>query len=56
VIEHDFARSLPLVGDRLLPWIVDRWFTRPIASRTLATFKTLAEADSVVAGVVATQT
>ncbi len=38
-IEHDFR---PRVG----PWavIVDRLFTRPIAGRTLATFKALAEA------------
>jgi ribosome-associated toxin RatA of RatAB toxin-antitoxin module len=38
-IEHDFR---PRVG----PWapIVDRFFTRPIAGRTLATFKALAEA------------
>jgi len=44
VIEHDFVRQLPLVGDRFLPRIVDRWFTRPIASRTLRTFRDLAEA------------
>ena len=38
-IEHDFR-------PRLRPWalIVDRLFTRPIASRTLATFKAIAEA------------
>ena len=38
-IEHDFAPQLPLFAA-----IVDRWFTRPIAGRTLATFKALAEA------------
>ena len=38
-IEHDFAPPIP--G---LAWIVDRWFTRPIAGRTLATFKSIAEA------------
>ena len=38
-ISHDFAPALP--G---LAWVVDRWFTRPIAGRTLATFKALAEA------------
>ena len=38
-IEHEFAPAIP--G---LAWVVDRWFTRPIASRTLATFKALAEA------------
>jgi hypothetical protein len=38
-IEHDFRPRLP-------GWagFVDRWFTRPIAGRTLATFKALAEA------------
>jgi aromatase len=43
-IEHDFRRSLPLLGDRFLPALVDRFFTRPIAGRTLARFKQLAEA------------
>lgn len=49
-IEHVFRRRLPipilgeLVGDELLPAFVDRFFTRPIARRTLATFKDLAEA------------
>ena len=38
-IEHDFAPGLP--G---LAWFVDRVFTGPIAGRTLATFKALAEA------------
>ena len=38
-IEHVFAPPIP--G---LAWIVDRWFTRPIAGRTLATFKSIAEA------------
>ncbi len=42
-IEHEFSRRLPLLGDRLLPAVVDRFFTRPIAGRTLATFKALAE-------------
>jgi hypothetical protein len=44
VIEHTFRRRLPLLGDRLLPWFVDRFFTRPIAGRTLRRFKALAEA------------
>jgi ribosome-associated toxin RatA of RatAB toxin-antitoxin module len=39
-IEHDFRPRLP--G---LAWFVDRWFTRAIAGRTLATFKALAEAN-----------
>ena len=38
-IEHEFTPRLPL-----LAVVVDRWFTRPIAGRTLATFKALAEA------------
>jgi len=42
-IEHVFSRPLPLIGSQVLPRIVDRLFVRPIASRTLATFKRLAE-------------
>ena len=38
-IEHVFLPGVPGFGA-----FVDRWFTRPIAGRTLATFKTLAEA------------
>ncbi|MEX1169910.1 MAG: SRPBCC family protein [Chloroflexota bacterium] len=38
-IDHDFRPRLP--GFAVF---VDRWFTRAIAGRTLATFKTLAEA------------
>ncbi|MEJ7697332.1 MAG: SRPBCC family protein [Candidatus Limnocylindrales bacterium] len=38
VIDHDFAPRLPFLAA-----IVDRWFTRPIAGRTLATFRALAE-------------
>lgn len=45
VIEHDFCRRLPLLGDDLYPSVVDRFFVRPIARRTLATFKKLAEAS-----------
>ena len=37
-IEHDFRPTLPGFAA-----FVDRWFTRPIAGRTLATFKALAE-------------
>lgn len=44
LIEHRFRRGLPLIGDRLLPWFVDVFFTRPIAGRTLRRFKALAEA------------
>jgi len=49
-IHHDFRRTLPIpvigpvLGDATFPAFVDRWFTRPIAGRTLATFKALAEA------------
>lgn len=45
-IEHEFQRKIPLIGKRLLPAFVDRFFTRPIAGRTLATFKRLAERES----------
>jgi hypothetical protein len=38
-IEHDFSPRLPGFAR-----FVDRAFTRPIAGRTLATFKALAEA------------
>jgi ribosome-associated toxin RatA of RatAB toxin-antitoxin module len=38
-IDHDFRPRLPWFAA-----FVDRWFTRPIAGRTLATFKALAEA------------
>ena len=38
-IEHDFAPRIPGFAS-----FVDRWFTRAIAGRTLATFKALAEA------------
>lgn len=42
-IEHDFVRHLPLLGTELFPRVVDRLFVRPIATKTLATFKRLAE-------------
>lgn len=45
-IEHDFQRPLPLLGSELLPNFVNRFFIRPIAGRTLATFKQLAEGAS----------
>jgi hypothetical protein len=38
-IEHDFRPRVPGWA-----WLVDRLFTRPIAGRTLATFRDLAEA------------
>jgi ribosome-associated toxin RatA of RatAB toxin-antitoxin module len=37
-IEHEFAPRLPGLAR-----VVDRWFTRPIAGRTLATFQAIAE-------------
>ena len=43
-IEHDFRRRLPLLGENTFPRLVDLFFVRPIAGRTLATFKQLAEA------------
>jgi hypothetical protein len=52
-IAHVFRRRLQIpglgamLGEGLFPTIVDRWFTRPIAGRTLATFKALAEALAV---------
>ena len=42
-IVHEFSRRLPLLGSELFPRFVDRWFVAPIAGRTLATFKRLAE-------------
>lgn len=42
-IEHNFRRPLPVLGEEFLPRVVDRLFTRPIAGRTLRTFKALAE-------------
>jgi hypothetical protein len=45
-IEHDFERPVPLLGRDAIPGLVDRLFVRPIAGRTLATFKRLAEADA----------
>ena len=49
-IEHALRRRLPvlgaLLGDEAWPAFVDRVFTRPIASRTLATFQALAEATA----------
>lgn len=43
-IEHEFRRPLPLMHEDLFPRLVDRLFVRPIAGRTLKTFKRLAEA------------
>jgi len=43
-IDHDFRPRTPGLAA-----LVDRWFTRPIAGRTLATFKALAEAAAEAA-------
>lgn len=43
-IEHEFRRRLPLLGEDFLPALVDRFFVRSIAGRTLATFRDLAQA------------
>jgi hypothetical protein len=45
LIEHEFSPRLPGFAR-----FVDRFFTRPIAGRTLATFKTLAEALASAGG------
>lgn len=45
-IEHEFARPLPLLGPDFVPQLIDRLFVRPIAGRTLATFKSLAESGA----------
>lgn len=44
-ISHDFSPRMPGLAA-----FVDRWFTRPIAGRTLRTFKQLAEAVRPVVG------
>jgi aromatase len=45
-IEHEFSRPLPLLGADAFPRLVDLLFVRPIAGRTLATFKALAEREA----------
>ena len=45
-IDHEFRPTLPLFSGSFA-FLVDRVFTRPIAGRTLATFKALAEAVAV---------
>jgi aromatase len=42
-IEHAFERGFPLLGQDVVPLLVDRLFTRAIAGRTLRAFKALAE-------------
>jgi ribosome-associated toxin RatA of RatAB toxin-antitoxin module len=43
-IDHDFRPNLPARAGRAWALFVDRLFVRPIATRTLATFKAIAEA------------
>jgi ribosome-associated toxin RatA of RatAB toxin-antitoxin module len=43
-IEHELCRPLPLLGETLVPALIDRLFVRPIATRTLASFRAIAEA------------
>lgn len=49
-IEHRFAPRIPGFAR-----FVDRWFTRPIAGRTLATFKAIAEATAAAADTASTE-
>ena len=42
-IEHEFNRRLPVLGWEPYPAFIDRFFVRPIAGRTAARFKALAE-------------
>lgn len=43
-IDHDFQPNLPAPLGRGWATFIDRLFVRPVASRTLATFKAIAEA------------
>jgi ribosome-associated toxin RatA of RatAB toxin-antitoxin module len=43
-IDHDFRPGLPVALGGAWALLIDRLFVRPIASRTLATFKAIAEA------------
>jgi ribosome-associated toxin RatA of RatAB toxin-antitoxin module len=45
-IDHDFRPNLPVPVARAWAAFIDRWFVRPIATRTLATFKAIAEATA----------
>jgi hypothetical protein len=47
-IEHDFGAADAPVS-RLRALVIDRFFVRPVASRTLATFRALAEATAEAA-------
>lgn len=43
-IDHDFRPNMAAPASRVWAMFIDRLFVRPIASRTLATFKAIAEA------------
>jgi aromatase len=43
-IEHEFRRPLPLLGEDVFPWLVDRLVTRAVARATLRSFRSIAEA------------
>lgn len=45
-IDHEFSPRLPAPLGRAWAAFIDRLFVRPIASRTLATFKAIAEATA----------
>ena len=47
-IEHEFRRPLPLLGPEALPRAIDRFFTVPIATRTLRRFRALAEEQAAL--------
>lgn len=46
-IEHELSRPLPLVGADVLPRMIGWLFVQPIAGRTLAAFKALAESNAL---------
>jgi ribosome-associated toxin RatA of RatAB toxin-antitoxin module len=45
-IDHDFRPNLPALVAGAWATVIDRLFVRPVASRTLATFKAIAEATT----------
>lgn len=45
-IDHEFRPNLPGAASRAWAVFIDRLFVRPIASRTLATFKAIAESTA----------
>lgn len=55
-IDHEFNPSLPAPLGRAWAAFIDRLFVRPIASRTLATFKAIAEAVAMADSVAEPET